>query len=116
MIVLSMRERSYVDDVNDHKGRVNGVKMLLSPRSGVQTQVFSGAERMFNQEEKGRSGKRRAAAPPTVNGDGDLAVISGNQFQALDNSEFDNVNLFHNIGHTTIQPLREQHEEKMLQG
>ena len=69
MIVLNMLERSYVDDVTDHKGRVNGLKMLLSPRSVVQTQVFSGAERMFNQEEKRRAGKRRAAAPPTVNGD-----------------------------------------------
>ena len=29
MIVLSMLERSYVDDVTDHKGRVNGLKVLL---------------------------------------------------------------------------------------
>ncbi len=64
MIVLSMLERSYVEDVTDHKGRVNGLKMLLSPRTGVQTQVFSGAQRMFNQEEEEKSRKKESSCAP----------------------------------------------------
>ena len=71
MFVLSTLERSYVDDVTDHKGRVNGSTDASFPAfslSRVQTQVFSGAEQVFNQEE-GKSRKRRASAPPTVNDD-----------------------------------------------
>ena len=66
MIVLSMLERSYVDDVTDHKGRVNGSEDASFPAfslSRVQTQVFSGAEQVFNQEE-GKSRKKESSSAP----------------------------------------------------
>ncbi len=66
MNVLSMLETSYVDDVTDHKGRVNGLEdaslpVLLQLRSSVAQNRCSTTRRREEQE-------KRAAAPQTVNG------------------------------------------------
>ena len=82
MNVLSMQKRSYVDDVTDHKGRVNGsegtsLPGLLMLRCSVVQNGCSTKKKKKKKIKKGRAGNRRAAAPPTVNGDDFIGKLMG---------------------------------------
>ena len=61
MIVLSMLKRSYVDDVTDHKGRLNGSKDASFPDMLILN--CSVAQNRCSTKKTGRAGKKEQLRP-----------------------------------------------------